>query len=175
MLHIAREEHTASVCRVPCHNADCRIPRRYRPVCTMKVVEFRPDTDSLSTGGGGGWGTNRISVSKLSGLLLDIWLRSDKTINVICKEVRVLRYGSHKLSCPSQALSSWVQISPETWVSVCVYFLLSVGSGFAAGWSPAQGKQWANIHRLLWGCMWLLWARQWHFEFCWAAWNYFAY
>jgi hypothetical protein len=48
----------------------------------------------------------------------------------------------HEMSSPAWTLGSWVRISLEAWMSVCVYsvFMLScVSSGLATGWSLVQG------------------------------------
>jgi hypothetical protein len=48
----------------------------------------------------------------------------------------------HELPSPARKLGSWVRISLEAWMSVCsfcVCAVLCVSSGFATGWSPAEG------------------------------------
>jgi hypothetical protein len=50
----------------------------------------------------------------------------------------------HEPSSPARKLGSWVRISLEAWMFVCVRLfcvcvVLCVGRGLATGWSPVQG------------------------------------
>jgi hypothetical protein len=50
----------------------------------------------------------------------------------------------YELSSPARTLESWIRISLEAWMSVCVYsvcVVLYIGRGPVTGWSPVQGVQ----------------------------------
>jgi hypothetical protein len=60
----------------------------------------------------------------------------------------------HELSSPSRTLGSWVRVSLEAWMSVCVYsvfmLLCVVGSGLATGWSPSKESYRLSTRSRIW-------------------------
>ena len=49
-----------------------------------------------------------------------------------------LRGLRHESSSPPATVGSWVRITLEAWISVCVFVVLCVGISLATGWSPSK-------------------------------------